>query len=363
MELAEQTAFAITHTVDEIREKFYQDKALGDERGLLLPAQISPTTKMPGDEPGPVPVALQEAQGQPLQPAQEQGPQGASSEGPQANQAQAQRAMIEADLHKWRRKAKRRGVFDFESDAIPDWQQEAIKARLETNLETAFDPFLKATGLQARLERKLLRALSGIYDQYRPMIEAAVAAGNAPDLSEMYAQIRSEAELIYHEAMTDELLGQAAELAWGIDYEDALDAAQEFAQREAERLIGQISQTDAKYLAKLAAQVAEGKLTPEAMAEMLASVFGANRAETISITETTRALQAVSDKLQRDLKESGIETIQRWLTAEDERVCPVCGPLDHTVEDTWRETMPDGPPAHVRCRCRTVVETIKRRRR
>ena len=39
----------------------------------------------------------------------------------------------------------------------------------------------------------------------------------------------------------------------------------------------------------------------------------------------------------------------RWLTEEDERVCPECGPLDGTV---WEDGGGPSPPLHVGCRCR-----------
>lgn len=41
----------------------------------------------------------------------------------------------------------------------------------------------------------------------------------------------------------------------------------------------------------------------------------------------------------------------RWATAEDERVCPECGPLDGAV---WEAD--DGPasPLHVNCRCQRL---------
>ncbi|GAH83549.1 unnamed protein product, partial [marine sediment metagenome] len=86
--------------------------------------------------------------------------------------------------------------------------------------------------------------------------------------------------------------------------------------------------------------------------------FGKARSAAIAITETTRAMAAASDALQADLAAQGVQTVQRWLTAEDERVCPVCGPLDHTTEDTWRAAFPSGPPAHVNCRCVTDVELV-----
>lgn len=57
------------------------------------------------------------------------------------------------------------------------------------------------------------------------------------------------------------------------------------------------------------------------------------------------------DDLAEELRET-IATIpwSRWRTAEDERVCPECGPLDGLA---WR---PEGegpvPPLHDKCRCR-----------
>lgn len=40
MDMQEQQAYSVVHTVDEIRKEFYDAKPIGDERGELLPAQI-----------------------------------------------------------------------------------------------------------------------------------------------------------------------------------------------------------------------------------------------------------------------------------------------------------------------------------
>jgi HK97 family phage portal protein len=45
LELQEQKTYAITHTVDEVREKYYNDKPIGDERGELLPAEVTTVIK------------------------------------------------------------------------------------------------------------------------------------------------------------------------------------------------------------------------------------------------------------------------------------------------------------------------------
>lgn len=44
---------------------------------------------------------------------------------------------------------------------------------------------------------------------------------------------------------------------------------------------------------------------------------------------------------------------KEWITAQDERVCPVCGPMDEKQVD-WSEEFKPGmpfPPAHPNCRC------------
>ncbi len=41
LELKEQAVYSETHTIDEIREEYYNDDAIGDERGDLLPSQVT----------------------------------------------------------------------------------------------------------------------------------------------------------------------------------------------------------------------------------------------------------------------------------------------------------------------------------
>ena len=48
------------------------------------------------------------------------------------------------------------------------------------------------------------------------------------------------------------------------------------------------------------------------------------------------------------IEQSRIVVWTRWRTAEDERVCPECGPLDWVA---WPEGEGPRPPLHDRCRC------------
>ena len=75
MQLAEQKAFAQVHTIDEIRQKHYGSQPLGDERGALLPAEV---TK--GAPPAPTVPGTNGDAAQPAQDAPDNAIQGDSTE-------------------------------------------------------------------------------------------------------------------------------------------------------------------------------------------------------------------------------------------------------------------------------------------
>ncbi len=103
---------------------------------------------------------------------------------------------------------------------------------------------------------------------------------------------------------------------------------------------------EAKFLPVLAAEIA-GTTDP-----MLDGAFSAARADMIGVTETTRAVTAAEMALVAYLatvpiEDGGGAMRATWVTMEDERVCPVCGPLHDAGIDVIGQT----PPAHPRCRC------------
>lgn len=84
----------------------------------------------------------------------------------------------------------------------------------------------------------------------------------------------------------------------------------------------------------------------------LVDVLGPSRIAGAAVTGTTEAASAGSlgarDELNRKL---GINLIAVWRTESDPRVCPICRPLAGMVEPAWRDSFPNGPPAHPLCRC------------
>jgi hypothetical protein len=87
------------------------------------------------------------------------------------------------------------------------------------------------------------------------------------------------------------------------------------------------------------------------------------RAQMIAVTETTRAAVEGELEVMREIeKDNGISMVAIWLTANDERVCAICNPMNGEKEAGRGG---DGkpffihpesgarlrPPAHPRCRC------------
>lgn len=81
------------------------------------------------------------------------------------------------------------------------------------------------------------------------------------------------------------------------------------------------------------------------LAAMIAPLFSDARAESIAVTETTRAFSAGNALLWSVL---GFVSAYRWNTQRDERVCPLCGPLDGRI---YLITSSVKPPRHPNCRC------------
>lgn len=123
LELQEIAEYSKTHTVEEIRRKYYQDDPLGDERDGLFPVQITATNG--------VDSAVDEAQ---QNPAQEQ-----PTEQPPEAESQAIENMAQAEEMKaWRRKSLnaikkgRPADVEFETDVIPLGLSASIHAALKT---------------------------------------------------------------------------------------------------------------------------------------------------------------------------------------------------------------------------------------
>lgn len=93
----------------------------------------------------------------------------------------------------------------------------------------------------------------------------------------------------------------------------------------------------------------------DALEAVLSKTFGPVRANMISITEVTRIFAEANAAA---WKSTGLVEQVRYNTAVDDKVCPICSPLNgqnFPVDDYGHK-----PPLHIRCRCyNTPVVSIE----
>lgn len=140
------------------------------------------------------------------------------------------------------------------------------------------------------------------------------------------------------------------------------DQALEWAQLYAPRLADGLVNTTRNVIRKAQARIAEGA-PPEEWLSILEQAYGGERARRIGLTETTVGLAFGAILYQRLLRDMlGVNIELTWFTRADERVCPICRPLHETPQTTWSRQFPNGPPAHVNCRCGVVAKRVRGRR-
>ena len=114
--------------------------------------------------------------------------------------------------------------------------------------------------------------------------------------------------------------------------------------------------------AMVEAGVAEGKV--EKRIARYAERLLKQRAETIARTESMSAVNQGRSAMWRQLQDDGglePDARKEWLTADDERVCPICGPLDEhkpiPLDGSYDTAVGllSHPPAHPGCRCTEVL--------
>jgi hypothetical protein len=81
-------------------------------------------------------------------------------------------------------------------------------------------------------------------------------------------------------------------------------------------------------------------------------IYPEHRAEAEAITQTT-GFVSQSEMITAAFVKGflHVQVAAQWATEMDGRQCVVCGALDGKWQTEWMLQFPQGPPAHVRCRC------------
>lgn len=286
-----------------------------------------------------------------------------------------------AKFRRWAGKRKQPDPAQFESDILTDGEKAALLDEIEgTHGHKALQDFpLDPDNPEAeqvvrgKIERKAQRRIAqGLQTQQERVIASLPATPDdfaewaRADLENALKHGMSEAELrdTLRRALIQSVdLGVtiATQQLEGVGF--GWDIANEEARRWAdEHTLGLIRDIDATTLERtrraVSAWIDNGEPL-ESLIEEFVPIFGERRAELIASTEVTRAY---AEGNRQAYKASGVVTHWIWRTAEDERVCPVCGPLADSVvqiDGDFSGFLPDevrrgtisAPPAHPRCRC------------
>jgi hypothetical protein len=128
------------------------------------------------------------------------------------------------------------------------------------------------------------------------------------------------------------------------------------ARATAERLVrtnqSLVTSTVNQFNAGLTGQPIGATATLPAQRIDFASIVDAERLLNISISEVTNAVSggefSAADRFTRT---TGLTATAHWYTERDEKVCKICAPLHGQPFEVWAGRFPNGPTAHVRCRC------------
>lgn len=220
-------------------------------------------------------------------------------------------------------------------------------------------------GLQNQLEERTARVLGPAFRDARRLIadelEAAQLRGDSlVDLPlDAWDSIASELENVIRPQLERAYIEAAQELSDGIGYgvDDMLlqTAAQQWAATYSFDLVTGMNATSKERLASVLSDFFAAPMTNRELSERLAAIYGPRRANTIAITEVTRAAAEGQAWVARQLGQAGARMIAIWETRLDEFVCPVCGPRHGTAQGTGWFML---PPAHPNCRCGVRYEPI-----
>jgi SPP1 gp7 family putative phage head morphogenesis protein len=232
--------------------------------------------------------------------------------------------------------------------------------------------------LFARLERQAAQDIAAALDRLRRDVMRGIGRDNVMDVfnrlqdndinerlrQSLYNALLPTADAGYAQAKKElerEVLGVKSIGDPDFDWTLVNQNARDFLRRYSFDLVGGITRTTSRRLrGHIDDFVTSPDMSINQLGQAVSGIFGADRADTIAITEVTRAFANGQQSVWRD---AGIIEKQRWNTAVDEFVCPICAPLNGVVvgvNETWEGGI-DAPPGHPNCRCwvTPVVEVVE----
>lgn len=270
---------------------------------------------------------------------------------------------MRADLERWRVKALKRlregksAQTGFVSPTIPPELSASIYAALwhattPEAVRSVYAAHLRAIGDLTAEEQRIYRAILPILRASTEPAAQAIITGATFDLSMLSAELQAALLPVLTRIFAARL---ADDMGTGVDLEPSVvnQTALAWAQTYTYDLVTGLNETTQAALRDAFSTFNNTPgMTRGQLEALLEPTFGPVRASMIAVTETTRTASSAVAERQRYLAAAGIDMIRYWSTSADELVCDICGPLNGKAEAEWRGAP---PPAHVNCRCSTVL--------
>lgn len=275
------------------------------------------------------------------------------------------------DLARWRKKALKAmkagkpAAVEFVSSAIDAGSIEAITRGLHAcaTADDVRDVFLTAEYRKAAPEgmspdeKKLYDALVDILSKAGGAVAKKIKAGEPITWDDLDAQMKAALEPILKEIMLSNMDAAMSQVGVALGDGVAATSSSEWAKQYAGDLIKNVSSVTQKLTQDtISTYLATSSMTLGDVVAALAPAFGATRAEAIAITEVTNASSAGMTSYQAEAAKLGVKVLRISNTNEDDKVCPICKPLDGATESEWPN--PNGPAWHPRCRCFVTLKVV-----
>jgi len=204
--------------------------------------------------------------------------------------------------------------------------------------------------------RKVLDRTNSNFREYLPENMEADYGGYMADIDRITSMTRRDMEDALQRMLLESAdlgvsvaVDQFENIGFGFDWTLANQHAEEWAISNSASLVNEIDQTTTRAIRQSVSRWVNNGEPLESLVSDLTNhmAFSRNRAELIASTETTRAY-AEGNRIA--YRESGVVDKVEWRTANDEKVCPICGPLDGERDVLDGDFGGVGyPPAHPRC--------------
>lgn len=205
---------------------------------------------------------------------------------------------------------------------------------------------------RAKKEKAAQHLFAAAYDGQAERLKRKLKADpQAVDWSDEPAELAQSVLPFYDETARAAAEVGTKQLPIGVDWDRVNEAVLRLAHGEAQRFAEDATNTSRAQVSQVVADWIESGGEMSDLIERVGQVWSGPRADVAAVTEVTR-LYAQGNAAA--WQASGVVSGYTWKTANDDLVCPICGPL----ADSEVELGGDLPPAHPNCRC-WIVPNVK----